>query len=258
MLTQLPPESVMYEALLERNSSFEGLFWVGVRTTGVFCRPTCPARKPRRKNVEFFGTTRDALFAGFRPCRRCRPLLPVGAPPEWIRDLMKAVDEDPLERWRDADLRERGFDPLRARRWFRANHGMTFHGYMRARCLSLALGQLRYGGDITNVAYDHGYESLSGFRDAFGQLFGKPPGRGRDQDTLVVNRIPTALGPMLAVASEQTLYLLEFCERRMLETQLKRLRERLGCVMVPGSNGVIEDAAAPRRCSGPIFFGGFS
>ena len=69
----------MYTALLERDSSYEGVFYLGVRTTGIFCRPTCPAKKPRRENVEFFPSTREALLAGYRPCLRCTPMRPGGA-----------------------------------------------------------------------------------------------------------------------------------------------------------------------------------
>lgn len=61
-------EEIFYKALLERDSSFEGTFYVGVKTTGVFCRPTCPARKPKRENVEFFSSTKDAITKGYRAC----------------------------------------------------------------------------------------------------------------------------------------------------------------------------------------------
>lgn len=63
-----------YQALLDKNSEYEGVFYVGVKTTGVFCRPTCPARKPKLENCEFFATAQQALLASYRPCKRCRPL----------------------------------------------------------------------------------------------------------------------------------------------------------------------------------------
>ncbi len=69
----LPSEDVMYRALLDRDSEYEGVFIVGVRTTGVFCRPTCTARKPKRENVEFFASPASALHAGYRPCKVCQP-----------------------------------------------------------------------------------------------------------------------------------------------------------------------------------------
>src|SRR5438046_6423227 len=65
----LPPPDTMYRALLNRDSSFEGIFYAGVRTTGIFCRPTCTAKKPERVNVDFFATPIEALHSGYRPCR---------------------------------------------------------------------------------------------------------------------------------------------------------------------------------------------
>jgi AraC family transcriptional regulator of adaptative response/methylated-DNA-[protein]-cysteine methyltransferase len=90
------------------------------------------------------------------------------------------------------------------------------------------------------VAHDHGYESLSGFRDAFQQVFGDAPGRSRDSETVSVTRLLTPLGPMIAGATDEGICLLEFAERRMLETQLRRLSKRLDAVFVPGSNSWIE------------------
>src|SRR5439155_3798434 len=63
----LPPPDTMYRALLNRDSSFEGIFYAGVRTTGIFCRPTCSAKKPERVNVDFFATPSEALHSGYRP-----------------------------------------------------------------------------------------------------------------------------------------------------------------------------------------------
>jgi len=238
--TNLPSGSEMYRALLDRDGSYEGVFYLGVRTTGIFCRPTCAAKKPLRKNVEFFSTTREALVAGYRPCRRCTPMEPEGSTPAWIEELVAEIESDPARRWKDADLRAAGLDPTRVRRWFKHHHGMTFHAYQRARRLGLALGQIRYGEDIMNTAYDHGYESLSGFRDAFGHLFGEPPGKSRSTTHVVVTRVLTPLGPLVAGATDDGLCLLEFADRPMLETQIKRLRTYMDCAVTPGDNPHIE------------------
>lgn len=66
-------ESEFYQSLIKKNKEYEGIFFVGVKTTGVFCRPTCPARKPKFENCEFYDTAKEALLASFRPCKRCRP-----------------------------------------------------------------------------------------------------------------------------------------------------------------------------------------
>jgi len=100
----------------------------------------------------------------------------------------------------------------------------------------MALGRIQSGAELDQAALEHGYESASGFRDAFAHLFGNPPGKGRDAICLTVTRIPSPLGPLIAGAVDQGVCLLEFTDRRMLETQLRRLRAHLGCVTVPGSH----------------------
>jgi len=236
---ELPPRARMCEAFLAGDASFNGVFVTAVRTTGIFCLPSCPARKPKPENVEFFAGAREALLAGYRPCKRCCPMDPPGAPPKWLAPLMEDIERDPCRRWRADDLRARGLQPDRVRRWFQQHHGMTFTAYQRVRRLGHALGRIRHGGELADAAFEHGYESLSGFNDAFKQLFGTAPGRARDSQRVVVNRVLSPLGALLAAATDDALVLLEFCDRRMLETQLRTLERRLRCTMVPGENDVI-------------------
>ena len=230
----LPRREEMLEAFLGRDPAYEGVFVTAVRTTGIFCRTVCTARKPNPENVEFFGTSRDALLAGYRPCKRCKPLRPLGAAPIWLTPVLDAVEADPTRRWRDSDLRDLGVDPTRARRWFQVHHGMTFHGYSRARRLASALGQIQAGQGVTRSAFDVGYDSVSGFSEAFRKLVGAPPTELKNAPVVYVTRVPTPLGPMVAAATDQHLVLLEFADRRMLPTQFKRLQRALGCVFVPG------------------------
>jgi AraC family transcriptional regulator of adaptative response/methylated-DNA-[protein]-cysteine methyltransferase len=239
----LPPRREMYRALVEKDPEYEGVFFVGVRTTGIFCRPTCPARKPREENVEFFPAARDALASGYRPCKRCRPLEMAGQTPGWLRDLVDRVERDPSMRWKDANLRAISLDPARVRRWFKAHHGMTFHAYLRARRLGMGLDRIREGADLTDTAYEAGYESPSGFRDAFERLFGATPGRSRGTTVVRLERLPTPLGPMLAGATGERLCLLEFLDRRMLETQLRRVASRLDARLAPGTNSILKRLA---------------
>lgn len=236
---RLPAPDEMYRALVERDAAFDGIFFTGVRTTGIFCRTTCPAKKPARRNVTFFASTREALFAGYRPCLRCRPMEPAGQAPEWLRGLLAAVDAAPARRWREGDLRALGLDPGSVRRWFQARHGMTFHAYQRARRLALALGELREGAGVVPTAFEHGYESVSAFHEAFRRLVGTTPGRARQAAPLYLSRILTPLGPMLGAATDEGLCLLEFVDRPMLETQLKILARHLGGAAVPAPNAVL-------------------
>lgn len=243
MLQTLPPDPVMYKALVQRDAMFEGVFFVGVTSTSIFCRPTCPARKPKPENVMFYGTAKEALDAGYRPCKRCRPMEPEGQAPEWLRSILAEVENDPTKRWKDRDLEALGIDANRLRRWFKKNHGMTFQGYLRARRLGLALGRLQHGAALTQTAFEHGYESLSGFSQAMKNLLGQPPARGKATQVVYLNRLLTPLGPMLVGATERGVCLLEFADRRMLETQLKRLVHWMPCTFVPGSNAITEAVA---------------
>lgn len=242
----LPDPDTMYRALVDKDPSFEGIFFAGVTTTGIFCRPTCTARKPRRENVMFFPSTREALLAGYRPCRVCHPMTLPGALPEAVKGLLAEIEADPGLRLADTDLRDRGIDPAGLRRLFKRTHGMTFQGYLRARRVGEAFGQIRHGESATDAAFDHGWESLSGFGDAFRKVMGASPTRASSPVT-TVTRIETPLGPMLAGASEAGIALLEFADRRMLETQITRLRRLLGTPLVPGSSPFFERLADELR-----------
>ena len=222
----LPTHAEMLRAFSSRDPSYEGVFFTAVKTTGIFCRPTCAARKPLARNVEFFGSARDALAAGYRPCLRCRPLGRAGEAPAWLRPLLDELERAPGRRWSDMELRGRGLEPARVRRWFVAQHGLTFHAYVRARRLGRALGFLREGGDATEAAFEHGWESLSGFRDAFQKRFGATPGRSRDRATVTVRRLLGPLGPMVAAATDRGLCLLEFADRPLLPRELGALTGR--------------------------------
>lgn len=238
----LPPRSEMLAAVMSRDATYDGVFVTAVRTTGIFCRPSCSARKPLPEHVHFYPSAREALIAGFRACLRCRPLEPSGAAPEWLRPLLAEVEADPTKRWRDADLRRLGLNPDRVRRWFLAHHQMTFQAFTRARRLGLALGRIQAGERVTTSALDHGYDSLSGFNDAFRRLFGAAPTRSENLRPLAVRRLATPLGAMLAAGGDDGLHLLEFADRRMLETQIARLRRRMSVTFVPGNHETIERA----------------
>jgi len=234
----------MWAAFSRRDPAFDGIFVTGVRTTGIFCRPTCPARKPRPEHVIFFRGAQEALTAGYRPCMRCEPLQASGTPPAWLRPLLAAVESDPARHWSDAELRSRGFSPERVRRWFKVHHGMTFQAYGRARRLGAALAQVQGGSAVGRAALESGYESLSGFQEAFRQYFGQSPKALDDARVVSVSRIPTPLGPMVAAATDRELVLLEFADRPMLPTQVGRVRRRLKAVFVPRRNSVVERVAA--------------
>lgn len=245
--TSLPSSRVMYRALARRDPAYEGVFFVGVKTTGIFCRPTCRAKKPRPENVEFFPSAPAALHDGYRPCRLCRPMDRVQPPPLVVARLLRIVEANPAIRLTDKELIAMGIDPSTARRRFRSYYGLTFQAYQRARRLGLALHEVRAGRPVIDVQLDGGYESSSGFREAFQRVFGKPPRGARADDCLLARRIDTPLGKMLALADGQGLRLLEFVDRRGLENEILRLRRRLHCAVVPGTNATLEAAEGQLR-----------
>jgi AraC family transcriptional regulator, regulatory protein of adaptative response / methylated-DNA-[protein]-cysteine methyltransferase len=232
----LPPVPEMQRAYLASDAGYDGIFLLGVRTTGVFCKPSCRVRKPLPRNVEYFASAREAAFAGYRPCKRCRPLDAGGRAPQWVQRLLDRIEQDPEGRVRNAQLRQMGIDPARARRHFQKHYGMTFQAYARARRLGRAFEQIKRGIAMDDVALGQGYQSQSGFREAFNKAFGTTPGDAREADCIRVTWLESPLGPLLAAATSQAVVLLEFTERRMLEAQFDTLRRRFRAPIVPGDN----------------------
>lgn len=208
----LPPHAEMYRALVERDTSYDGAFFAAVKTTGIFCRPGCGAKKPKRENVEFFRTADEAERRGFRACLRCRP------------------------------LERSSIDGVEASRRMRDDLGITPRAGDRNRRLGAALERLRSGVSVTEAASESGFESESGFRDAFVRLFGAPPARAAAAGTgvLRVRWIATPLGPMFAAATDEGVCLLEFADRRAFLTQVATLRRRFPLPVIPGSNSTLE------------------
>lgn len=236
----LPPNDTMYDALVNRDASFEGIFFVGVRTTGIFCRPTCSAKKPARQNVDFFATPSEALLGGYRPCLRCTPMDPEQRPPKLVEQLRAEVERAPGGRLTDKELAAMKIDPSTARRQFQRHYGMTFQAYHRARRMGLALREVRKGSRVEAAQTESGFESASGFREAFNRIFGESPTIAKERPALFAQRIETPLGAMVAIADDEGLRLLEFAERRALEREIGILRQRLRTSVVPGEHRYLD------------------
>ncbi|HEX2445854.1 MAG TPA: methylated-DNA--[protein]-cysteine S-methyltransferase [Vicinamibacterales bacterium] len=234
-LLPLPSRAEMERAYQLSDASYDGVFFLGVRTTGIFCRPSCPARKPKPENVEFFAMPKDALFAGYRQCLRCRPLEGNQAP-EWVSRLLERIERQPDVRIKERELRDLGVEPARVRRYFLSRYGLTFQAYCRARRLSRAFERIRDGEALDDAVFETGYESHSGFREAFLKAFGQPPGRSADASCIRLAWIDTPLGPMVAGATDKGVCLLEFTDRRMLEHQLTTLQRRFKAALAPADH----------------------
>lgn len=229
-------ETIMYNALLRKDASFEGQFYVAVKTTGIFCRPSCTARKPKRENVEFFYNTKDAIVHGYRPCKVCSPLENLGSTPTYIKNIIKEINENPSAKIKDYHLRERGLEPNKLRRWFKKNLNITFHSYQRMMRLNNAFTKLQNGERVTDIAFDSGYESLSGFNDSFKNVVGNAPTKSKTKQVINLIRMETPIGPMYAAATEKGICMFDFTDRRMLETEFKDLSRYLNAVVLPGEN----------------------
>ncbi|WP_337249946.1 methylated-DNA--[protein]-cysteine S-methyltransferase [Chryseobacterium rhizosphaerae] len=229
-------DQIMYEASFNKDSSFEGIFWMAVKTTGIFCRPTCTARKPKFENVEFFSNTKDPILKGYRPCKVCKPLENPDVTPEHIKKLLQEIAEDPSLKLKDYDLVKRGLEPVTVRRWFLKHHGITFHTFQRMSKLNTAFKKLQQGESVTEVAFETGYGSLSGFNESFKNIFGVSPKNNRIEKIIDLKRIETMLGTMIACADENGICLLEFSDRKALPTELKSISKDLNANIVQGEN----------------------
>lgn len=231
---------LMYQALVEKDSSYEGTFFAAVKTTGIFCRPTCTARKPKKENVEFFPTPKEAILHGYRPCKICSPLDKPGETPAFIQAVLTELGETPALKLKDQALRERGIDPVTMRRWFKKHHGITFHSYQRMLRINAAYRRIKNGSSITEAAFDSGYESLSGFGDSYKSSLGAAPSHSKDARVITLTRLETPLGPMAACAVDEGVCMLEFTDRRMLETQFTIITTRFNAPVLQGTHVHLE------------------
>ena len=237
MLFDLPNPQTLYAALLARDDRYDGQVFVCVTSTGVFCRLTCPARKPKAENCIFYPTTHECMNAGFRPCKRCHPLQAVASSDPIIEALLRALDERPDLRWSEPHIEKLGYDLSTVRRSFKRHFGMTFLELARQRRIREGFGTLAVGGKVITAQHEAGFESPSAFRTAFAKLLGCAPGDLKANRLLRAMWISTPLGDMIAISSRQSLNLLEFIDRKGLSSELKRLQVRtqepIGVGMMP-------------------------
>ena len=233
-------EEVKYKAFAEKDVSFEGLFIVAVKTTGIFCRVGCTARQPKKENVEFYENAQEAILHGYRPCKICSPLEKAGTTPTQILELLNELNSNPALRLKDEDIISRGIEPNTLRRWFKKTHGITFHAFQRMQRINSAFTKLREGSTVSTAAFDSGYESLSGFSESFSSLLGASPSKSKNKQVMQMTRFETPLGPMFACATNEGICLLEFADRRMLETELKTLSKQFNAVVLQGENKYFE------------------
>ena len=140
MLFTLPDDDSLYIALLGRDPTYDGRVFVGVSFTGIFCRLTYPARKPKRENCTFYESPSECIDAGFRPCKRCHPMHAMVPDNPAVRDLLTRLDNDPTYRWSEDGINALGYNLSTIRRVFKRTFGTTFLDLARARRLQRWLG----------------------------------------------------------------------------------------------------------------------
>lgn len=229
-------DEIMYQASLDKNPEFLGVYWMAVKTTGIFCLPTCTARKPKRENVEFYKTSKEALDKGFRPCKICKPLENLNSTPIEIQKLLKEISENSDLKLKDSDLIFRGLEPTKIRRWFLKNHGITFHAFQNQLNLNKAFKKIQEGENIMETAFESGFESLSGFNESFKKIFGNSPKNSKTQNIIDLKRIETPLGIMFAAATKNGICLLEFADRKSLEKEFLELSKSINAKIMIGEN----------------------
>ncbi|MCB1624856.1 MAG: bifunctional transcriptional activator/DNA repair protein Ada [Pseudomonadales bacterium] len=233
MLFALPDHDVLYRALLRRDGRYDGQAYVCVSTTGIFCRLTCAARKPKAENCTFRATIGECIEAGFRACKRCQPLQAAALADPTVAALLAALDERPDIRWSEQHVVQLGYDLSTVRRGFKRHFDMTFLEMARHRRLREGFETLSTGGKVITAQHEASFDSPSAFRAAFVRLLGCAPGSLSKNGSLLASWIATPLGDMLAISSATHLHLLEFIDRKALPSELKKLQ-----VLTTGGIGI--------------------
>jgi AraC family transcriptional regulator of adaptative response/methylated-DNA-[protein]-cysteine methyltransferase len=198
----------LWEIVAGRDARFDGRFVYAVRSTGVYCRPSCPSRRPGRAQVRFFALPELAEAEGFRPCRRCRPREAAWEPRLGrVRRALQVLEEEGEGPLRLSALAARvGASPFHLQREFKRALGLTPRQYADARRLGRLKDSLRGGASIAASLYEAGYGSASRLYEKAGALLGMTPGgyrRGGAGLALRYATAPCPLGRVLVAATEK-------------------------------------------------------
>jgi AraC family transcriptional regulator of adaptative response/methylated-DNA-[protein]-cysteine methyltransferase len=213
-------ETKCWDAILQRSASQDGQFYFGVVTTGVYCRPSCPARQPLRKNVRFYESPGQAERDGLRPCLRCRPLSGRADEEtiEKIRQVCRHIREH-CESGETLDLETlgeaAGWSPFHLHRTFKAVLGVTPKQFVDACRVAALKTKLRQGGSVTAAVYDAGFGSSSRVYERVDTNLGMTPGEYRDGGknvSISYAFVKTPLGLLLVAATGRGLCSVQFGE----------------------------------------------
>jgi AraC family transcriptional regulator of adaptative response/methylated-DNA-[protein]-cysteine methyltransferase len=210
-----------WAAVLRRDRALDGQFVTGVLTTGIYCRPSCAARHPKRENVRFFATGGEAAATGLRACLRCKPD-EVARDAEAVAKAVKMIEASESPPTLDMLAEAAGYSPFHFHRLFKRATGVTPADYARARRAGQMTKSLEREARVTDAIYDAGYSGPSRFYEDAKQRLGMTPSAWRNGGAGVTIRwtiAATALGRMLLAATDRGICRLSFDED---ETELKR------------------------------------
>src|SRR5208337_1093799 len=201
-----------WQQVLARDARQDGRFVFAVRTTGVFCRPSCPSRRPRRDSVEFFAGPREAERAGYRACLRCKPTQ-ISEQAQYVLRARQVLDNAEGIVTLAQLSKKVGLSPFHLQRLFKRATGLSPREYQSARRMQHVKNGLRKGEDVTTALYDAGFGSPSRLYENSNQQLGMTPGayrRGGAGTTITFAIAPTPLGRMLVAATERGLCAVRF------------------------------------------------
>ncbi|MCG8505162.1 MAG: bifunctional DNA-binding transcriptional regulator/O6-methylguanine-DNA methyltransferase Ada [Sphingomonadales bacterium] len=222
-------DDARWQASVERDEQADGAFVLAVKTTGIYCRPTCPAKQPKRENVEFFAVPDEAEAAGYRACKRCRPKgEPMGA------EQVKAVEtacgildsaEEPVTLVELAA--EVGLSPFHFHRLFKQVTGLTPKEYFEAKRVERFRGEIATGASVTGALYGAGYGSASRFYESGAKTLGMKPSllkKGGTGLQIGYALIMTRLGWLVVAATESGVCAIVFAETPAEAPELLKAR----------------------------------
>lgn len=233
-----------YDALTRRDGSLREAFVIGVKTTGIYCRPGCPARAPKRENVVFFDTVEEARQTGLRPCLRCKPdeAAPgTGAVETACRMIEQAETPPKLD-----DLAQAvGLSSFHLHRLFKARTGVTPQAYAAQVRDRRAKAALDAGARVTDAVYDAGFGAPSRFYDAAHARFGMKPAAWKKAgagETIRVTVAPCSLGQVLVAATDKGVSAIELGDDPAF--MLTRFRTRFSQAEIAEDDAALADQVA--------------
>ena len=216
-------DDARWQAVLARDAAQDGLFYYGVHTTGIFCRPACPSRRPRRENIQFFEDLESAQAAGFRPCLRCTPTQ-ISARQRAVAHVKRLLDESETAPALTELARVVQLSPAYLQRLFKAQVGVSPKQYALARRAERLKARLRSGSDVTTALFEAGHSSASTLYSAQTDQLGMAPGvyqKGGAGQRIAYTVVESKLGQMLVAATRRGLVAVRFGEEAELVAELR-------------------------------------